>query len=138
MRVANGSRDRGSRTFPTVNEAPWLHGLLSAQDATPASDLPMIYVFEDCVLDTGRYMLRRGGDPCPMEPQVFDVLAYLVRNRGRLVTKEELLDEVWGTRFLSEASLTSRIRAARKVVGDSGSRQTVIRTVRGSPSRTKP
>ncbi len=96
-----------------------------------APDLSMIYVFEDCVLDTGRYVLRRGGDPCPLEPQVFDVLAHLVRNRGRLVTKEELFDEVWGTRFLSEASLTSRIRAARNAVGDSGSRQTVIRTVRG-------
>jgi predicted ATPase/DNA-binding winged helix-turn-helix (wHTH) protein len=91
----------------------------------------MIYVFEDCVLDTGRYVLQRAGEPCPMEPQVFDVLTHLVRNRGRLVTKEELLDEVWGTRFISEASLTSRIRAARQVVGDSGSRQTVIRTVRG-------
>ncbi len=91
----------------------------------------MIYAFDECVLDTGRYVLLRGGDPCPMEPQVFDVLTHLVRNPGRLVTKEELLDAVWGTRFISEASLTTRIRAARKVVGDSGSRQTVIRTVRG-------
>jgi predicted ATPase/DNA-binding winged helix-turn-helix (wHTH) protein len=91
----------------------------------------VIYAFEDCVLDTERYVLRRGGEPRPLEPQVFDVLVHLIRNRGRLVTKEELLDAVWRTRFVSEASITSRIRAARKAVGDSGSRQTAIRTVRG-------
>ena len=91
----------------------------------------MIYRFGDCELDEGRYELRRGGVPCHLEPQVLEVLAYLVRNRGRLVTKAELLDEIWGSRFVSESALTSRIKAARKAVGDSGREQRVIRTVHG-------
>ncbi|MFL6295352.1 MAG: AAA family ATPase [Actinomycetes bacterium] len=91
----------------------------------------MIHRFGDCELDEGRYELRRGGVPCHLEPQVFEVLAYLVRNRGRLVTKAELLDEIWGSRFVSESALTSRIKAARKAVGDSGREQRVIRTVHG-------
>ena len=62
----------------------------------------MIHRFGDCELDEGRYELRRGGVPCHLEPQVFEVLAYLVRNRGRLVTKAELLDEIWA--FGSSAS----------------------------------
>ena len=91
----------------------------------------MIYRFGDCELDEGRYELRRGGVPCHLEPQVFEVLAYLVRNRGRLVTKAELLDEIWGSRFVSESALTSRLKAARRAVGDSGREQRVIGTVHG-------
>jgi DNA-binding winged helix-turn-helix (wHTH) protein/tetratricopeptide (TPR) repeat protein len=91
----------------------------------------MIYRFGDCELDEGRYELRRGGVPCHLEPQVFEVLAYLVRHRGRVVTKAELLDQVWGSRFVSESALTSRVKAARKAVGDSGREQRVIRTVHG-------
>ena len=75
-------------------------------------------------------MFRRDGEVVRLEPEVLDLLAHLVRNHGRVVTKEELLDEVWGTRFVSEASLTSRIHAARQAVGDDGSKQAVIRTVR--------
>jgi len=75
-------------------------------------------------------VFRRDGEVVRLEPQVLDLLAHLVRNHGRVVTKEELLDEVWGTRFVSEASLTSRIHAARQAVGDDGSKQAVIRTVR--------
>jgi DNA-binding winged helix-turn-helix (wHTH) protein len=55
----------------------------------------MIHRFGDCELDERRYQLRRDGVPCHLEPQVFEVLAYLVRNRGRVVTKAELLDEIW-------------------------------------------
>jgi DNA-binding winged helix-turn-helix (wHTH) protein len=91
----------------------------------------MIHRFGDCELDEGRFELRRGGVPRHLEPQVFEVLAYLVRNRGRLVTKAELLDEVWGSRFVSESALTSRVKAARRAVGDSGREQRVIRTVHG-------
>jgi DNA-binding winged helix-turn-helix (wHTH) protein len=91
----------------------------------------IILRFGDCELDEGRYQLRRGGVPCHLEPQVFEVLAYLVRNRGRVVTKAELLDEIWGSRFVSESALTSRVKAARRAVGDSGREQRVIRTVHG-------
>ena len=55
-----------------------------------------------------------------VEPQVFDVLCYLVRHRHRVVSKNELLDNVWGDRFVSESALTSRIKSARRVIGDDG------------------
>jgi predicted ATPase/DNA-binding winged helix-turn-helix (wHTH) protein len=87
--------------------------------------------FADCVLDPARYSLVRDDVEQPLEPQVFAVLSYLVRNHGRVVTKDELLDAVWGTRFVSEASLTSRIRAVRAAIGDTGEQQALIRTVRG-------
>jgi len=87
--------------------------------------------FEDCELDLGRYELRRRGTRIPVEPQVFDVLSLLVQHRSRLVPKEELLDEIWGDRFVSESTLTSRIKAARQATGDDGDTQRVIRTVRG-------
>ena len=87
--------------------------------------------FEGCELDLDRLELRRGGAVVRVEPQVFDVLAHLVRNRGRVVPKEELLDEVWGSRFVSESALTSRIKDARRAVGDNGREQRVIRTVHG-------
>jgi pimeloyl-ACP methyl ester carboxylesterase/DNA-binding winged helix-turn-helix (wHTH) protein len=66
-----------------------------------------------------------------VEPQVFDVLVYLVRHRDRVVSKEELLDEVWGDRFVSESALTSRIKAARRAIGDDGANQRIIRTLHG-------
>jgi DNA-binding winged helix-turn-helix (wHTH) protein len=66
-----------------------------------------------------------------IEPQVFDVLCYLAARPGVLITREELLDNVWGDRFVSESSLSSRIRSARAAVGDDGSRQAAIKTVHG-------
>jgi predicted ATPase/DNA-binding winged helix-turn-helix (wHTH) protein len=91
----------------------------------------LIYRFDDCELDERRVVLRRGGEEVPVEPQVFDVLRCLIERRGQLVSKEELLDEVWGSRFVSESALTSRIKSARRAVGDDGTRQHVIRTVHG-------
>lgn len=91
----------------------------------------MIYAFSGCDLDTDRFRLRRDGAVQPVEPQVFDVLLLLLRERHRVVTKEELLDEVWGDRFVSESALTSRIKAARHAIGDDGRAQRLIRTVHG-------
>jgi pimeloyl-ACP methyl ester carboxylesterase/DNA-binding winged helix-turn-helix (wHTH) protein len=91
----------------------------------------MRYRFEDCELDTDVFELRRAGEPVKVEPQVFDVLAHLVLHRDRVVPKEELLDEVWGDRFVSESALTSRIKAARQTLGDDGQAQRCIRTVHG-------
>ena len=88
-------------------------------------------MFGDCRLDLRRYELRRGGEVRPIEPQVFDVLVLLVRERDRVVTKEELLDTVWGDRFVSESALTSRIKAARQAIGDDGKAQRLVRTVHG-------
>ena len=89
----------------------------------------MAYSFEDFQLDTARYELTRGGVPVPVEPQVFAVLAYLVEHDERVVAKEELLDEVWGSSFVSDAALTTRIRQARQALGDSGRDQRLIKTV---------
>ena len=90
----------------------------------------MIYVFAGCDLDTDTYELRRNGNVVSIEPQVYDVLVYLVENRDRVVAKEELLDEVWKTRFVTESTLTTRIKNIRRAVGDDGRLQ-VIRTVHG-------
>lgn len=91
----------------------------------------MQYVFAGLTLDTDGYALRRGDEVVHVEPQVFDVLTYLVEHRDAVVAKTELLDAVWGDRFVSESALTSRIKAARAAVGDDGTAQSVIRTVHG-------
>jgi DNA-binding winged helix-turn-helix (wHTH) protein/pimeloyl-ACP methyl ester carboxylesterase len=91
----------------------------------------MRFTFGDVVLDTDRFLLERRGQPLHVQPQVFDVLSLLVANRERVVPKTELLDTVWGDRFVSDSTLTSRIKAARRVVGDDGAAQSVIKTVHG-------
>ncbi len=91
----------------------------------------MLYRFDSCELDTARFELRKDGVPQPMEPQVFDVLAFLVANRDRVVTKDEILDRVWPERFVTDSVLSSRIMAARKAIGDNGRDQRLIRTIHG-------
>ncbi len=75
--------------------------------------------------------LRRGTVVVPVEPQVFDVLRYLVTHNDRVVSKEELLDNIWGSRFVSESALTSRIKDARRALGDDGRSQRFIKTFHG-------
>jgi TolB-like protein len=87
------------------------------------------FLFADHVLDTDRRELRRGGEGLAVEPQVFDLLVYLVGNRDRVVSKDDLIGAVWGGRAVSDSTLTSRINAARKAIGDSGEEQKLIRTV---------
>jgi DNA-binding winged helix-turn-helix (wHTH) protein/pimeloyl-ACP methyl ester carboxylesterase len=89
------------------------------------------YAFGAHELDVDRLELRHAGTPVPMEPQTFDVLVYLVRHRERVVAKEELMDEVWGGRFVSETAVTSRIKQARRALGDDGRAQGFIRTHHG-------
>ncbi|MFP4512508.1 MAG: alpha/beta fold hydrolase [Acidimicrobiales bacterium] len=91
----------------------------------------MIWRFGQREIDAERFELRCSGTAVAVEPQVLDVLIHLAAHHDRVVTKEELLDEVWGDRFVSEATLTSRIKDARRVVDDDGRRQEVIRTVHG-------
>ncbi len=88
----------------------------------------MLFLFEDYALDTDRRELMRADRPIALQPQVFDVLAFLISNRGRVVAKDELIDAVWGGRVVSESTLTSRINASRSAVGDSGEAQRLIRT----------
>jgi TolB-like protein len=87
------------------------------------------FVFGDCVLDPGRRELTRGSEVIAIGPQVFDLLVYLVENRERVVSKDSLLDVVWGGRIVSESTLTSHINAVRKAIGDNGEEQRLIRTV---------
>jgi pimeloyl-ACP methyl ester carboxylesterase/DNA-binding winged helix-turn-helix (wHTH) protein len=105
--------------------------------------------FSGFSLDIGRRELRRGPDLIEIEPQVFDLLVYLIENRDRIVTKGDLIASVWGGRIISESTLTSRIAAARRAIGDTGERQDLIRTksrkglrfvaeVRGAPSQPSP
>lgn len=88
----------------------------------------MRFNFGSHTLDLSTFELHTDGEPVVLEPRTFDVLTHLVRHRDRVVTKEELLDEVWGDRFVSESALTSQIKHLRGAVGDDGRSQTVIRT----------
>jgi DNA-binding winged helix-turn-helix (wHTH) protein len=93
------------------------------------------FLFGDYVLDTERRELRRGPVLLSVEPQVFDLLLFLVRNRDRVVGKDDLLASVWGGRIVSESTLASRINAARRAIGDTGERQRLIRTIIGKGVR---
>jgi TolB-like protein/tetratricopeptide (TPR) repeat protein len=87
------------------------------------------FLFADYILDTDRRELCCSGALVPVEPQVFDLLTYLVQNRERVVSKDDLFASVWSGRIVADSTLASRIAAARKAVGDSGEEQKLIRTV---------
>ena len=89
----------------------------------------MLFTFDDCSLDVDRRELTRGGHLVSVEPQVFDVLVYLIRNRDRVVSKDDLLSAIWAGRIVSESTVTSRINSARSAIGDSGDLQRLIRTI---------
>ena len=92
----------------------------------------MVLVLDGTIeLDEQLFELRRDGAAVPLEPQAFDVLVYLVRHRDRVVPKEELMDSVWGGRFVSETAVTSRIKQVRRPLGDDGHAQRMIRTLHG-------
>ncbi len=89
----------------------------------------MIFAFADFEIDEDCREVRRWGQPVHVEPQVLDLLVYLIRHRERVVSKAELLDAVWEGRIVSDATLGSRINAARRTIGDTGEDQKAIRTV---------
>lgn len=90
-----------------------------------------MFRFDECTVDLARWQLTRAGEPVHVERQVFDVLVYLLTHRDRVVPKLELLDAVWGDRFVSDSAITSRLKAARRAVGDDGRQQRIIATVHG-------
>lgn len=89
----------------------------------------MRLVFDDCVLDLDRRELSRGSLVVATAPQVFDLLVYLAQHRDHVVSKDALIDAIWGGRIVSESTLASHINAVRKAVGDSGNEQRVVRTI---------
>ena len=89
----------------------------------------MRLVFGDCVLDLNRRELSRRGRAVPTGPQVFDLLVYLLKNRERVVSRDDLLASVWSGRIVSDSTLASHINAVRKAIGDSGQEQRLLRTV---------
>jgi DNA-binding winged helix-turn-helix (wHTH) protein len=89
----------------------------------------LIFVFDDYALDTDRRELRRRNELVAIEPQIFDLLQFLIRNRERVVSKDDLIAAVWNGRIVSESTVTSRINAIRHAVGDSGEQQRLIRTI---------
>jgi pimeloyl-ACP methyl ester carboxylesterase/DNA-binding winged helix-turn-helix (wHTH) protein len=89
----------------------------------------VLYSFEDISLDSDRRQLRRGADTVSIEPQVFDLLVYLIENGHRVVSRDDLIAAVWNGRIVSESTLSSRINAARQALGDSGAAQRLIKTI---------
>jgi DNA-binding winged helix-turn-helix (wHTH) protein len=87
------------------------------------------YLFEEYAFDTNRRELHRGADVVSVAPQVFDLLDYLIRNRERVVSKEDLINAIWNGRIVSDAALTTRLNAARSVIGDTGEEQRFIKTL---------
>ena len=89
----------------------------------------MRYIFENYAFDTDRRELHHGADVVAVTPQVFDLLDYLIRNRERVVSKDDLIDAIWNGRIVSDAALTTRLNAARTAIGDSGEEQRLIKTL---------
>lgn len=95
----------------------------------------MRYVFHDCELDTERIELRVRGNPVAVEPQVFELLRFLIERRDRVVTRDEIVQGVWGGRVISDTAISSRIKSARQAIGDDGQAQRIIKTMHGTGFR---
>ena len=96
---------------------------------------PMIYAFGSMELDLAKVELRDNGEPRSIEPQVFALIAYLAEHRDRMVSREELFEKLWEGRIVSDSALTSRIKSARRALGDDGRTQAIIKTVHGQGLR---
>src|SRR6185437_16610844 len=95
----------------------------------PRGNGDMRFLFDNYALDTEKRELHRGADAVSITPQVFDLLDYLIRNRERVVSKDDLIGAVWNGRIVSDAALTTRLNAARSAIGDSGEEQRLIKTL---------
>src|SRR5262245_48856188 len=128
-------RDVATRTFGT----PWLSlgivfifpqfGVCYGRRITAAGSGKLLYLCEDCALDTDRRELYRATSLISVEPKVFDLLVYVIRNREHVVSKDNLVAAIWNGRIVSESALTTCINAARTAIGDSGEAQRLIKTL---------
>ena len=98
----------------------------------------MLIQFDEFTLDTAIAELRRGSNVVPLEPQVFDLIRYLAENAGRVVSRDDIIQGVWGGRIVSDGSISTRINAARKALGDDGKSQRLIQTVQRRGFRFMP
>src|SRR5262245_66551341 len=110
--------------FPTRRRAT-----LNGDAAVHPRELRMRYLFEDYALDTDRRELCRLGNVVRLEPQAFDLLEYLIRNRDRVVSRDDLIAAIWRGRIVSDSAMTTRINAARYAIDDTGKAQRLIKTV---------
>lgn len=117
----------GEQTVKNISRPIQAYRVDFAAEAAPAH----VIRFGNFELDTAHFELRDAGERVPVEPQVFDLLVFLARNSNRTVTKEEIFTAIWGNRIVSDAALSSQIKAARKAVGDDGASQHTITTVHG-------
>ena len=88
----------------------------------------MLYIFDNYALDPDRRELRSGATIIAMEPQAFDLLLHLIRRREHVVSRDELIEQIWGGRIVSESALSTRITAVRSAIGDNGTEQRLIKT----------
>jgi len=117
----------GEQTVKNISRPIEAYRVDFAADASSSRTLR----FGQFELDTARFELRKEGEKVPVEPQVFDLLLFLARNSNRTVTREEIFAAIWGDRIVSDAALSSQIKAARKAVGDDGASQHTVATVHG-------
>jgi pimeloyl-ACP methyl ester carboxylesterase len=89
----------------------------------------MRYSFDECVLDLDRRELTKAGQPVDIEPQVFDLLVFLLRHRDRVVSRDDVIAGVWGGRIVSDSALASRVNAVRRAIGDDGTAQRLVKTI---------
>jgi predicted ATPase/DNA-binding winged helix-turn-helix (wHTH) protein len=115
--------------FPYCRRVYSAHDLAALHSATALVGAQVVYFFEGFALDTDRRELRRAGSIVVLQPKVFDLLEYLVASRDRVVSKDDLIQEVWSGRIVSDSALTTRINAARTAISDSGDEQRLIRTL---------
>ena len=103
--------------------------MVSGARGGPERECSLRFLFEDYALDTDRRELQRATDVVVVAPQVFDLLEYLIRNRERVVSKDDLINAIWNGRIVSDAALTTRLNAARSAIGDTGEKQQLIKTL---------
>jgi len=89
----------------------------------------VIYAFGDCEIDAARFELSRGGKRVAVEPQVLELLIFLIDRRDRVVSRDELFENIWKGRIVSDTTLSSRIKTARQAIGDDGTQQQYIKTI---------